>query len=445
MIFKEPEYDLVIVGGGSAGMFGAARVSKLLPKEKKILLLEKTSSLGNKLCLSGNGQCNFTNACNMNEFKKHYGENGNFLKNALFNLSNDNLINLFKEMRFETVTRDDKKIFPKSLRAEDIKFLFLKFAEQYPVEIMLNSELKEINYSSEEILLNIINSGTNVKIKTNYLILCTGGASYPHTGSDGAIERLLAKFDILVKPFKPALAIPKIESVEKNEVSHYSLSCLSGITLQNVRLSIYKKQNSKELMLGEIKNNDINYQLLNFNNVSGDLLFTHTGLSGPLILDNSRYFEEGDKIRIYLTEFNNNNDIDTKILELLNKHPKRKIINILHLLGIPERIVDHLMQGVNVDIRAAELSKLERKYISKKLLFMEFLIVKFNNIDSAMCSRGGVDLSEIDKNTMMLKKMPNVFVAGECIDIDGDSGGYNIHAAFATMNLILKYLSGLMR
>ncbi|MCL2062949.1 MAG: aminoacetone oxidase family FAD-binding enzyme [Candidatus Cloacimonetes bacterium] len=423
-------YDIVIVGGGSAGLFGSARVSELMHKGKKVLLLEKTGSLGNKLCLSGNSQCNFTNGCDMKDFRKHYGENGNFLKDALYQLSNIKLIDFFSSKGLETIMREDKKVFPKSLISDDIKKTLISQAKKYPVDIKVNSKLEKIEYKADGIILGIsIKKSDNKyyehKIKTKYLILCTGGASYPETGSTGDVIKLLKNFNIKTHYFKPALTFPLINSINNGQTIPFDLGHLSGVTFPNAFLSI-------------IRNDKTIYTQ------SGALLFTHIGLSGPLILDNSRYFEKGDSLRVYLTDFKDKSELEKKLFDLIEKYPKRKISNIINQLGIPERVIEYVLKGFNTDKKSAELSKSQRKSLVNSLFCIEFLVLGFESINSAMCSKGGVDLSEIDKKNMMLKKLPNVFVAGECIDIDGDTGGYNIHAAFATVNLIIKYLSSLM-
>ena len=418
-------YDIVIVGGGAAGLFCVAMINELLPKSKKVLLAEKTSTLGNKLILSGSGQCNFTHAGNMKDFSLHYGDNYSFLKPALYNLSNTTLIKFFEKLDIKSLIRDDLKVFPKHKSSEIIKNTLIHQADRYGAEIKTNYTLNKIEIHETFIRLNFLNSVSRVMIKTKYLILCTGGKSYKVTGSEGDIIPLLSDLNIKIKPFKPALSVPYVKYVDEVNTKPQNISKLAGITLNNASMSIYRggKQIYKR---------------------NGALLFTHTGLSGPLILDNSKYYEPGDTLFIYLTKFTELEDFDKYFLELIELNPLKRVSNLLLEIDIPKNLINFVLKDINegmLNSKSSSLTKLDRKHLIKKLFYMEYKIIRLGDIDDAMCCSGGVDLSEINKKNMSLKKYPNIFVAGECIDVDGDTGGYNIHAAFATGHLIIKHLT----
>ena len=418
LTFSQYDYDLVIVGAGAAGLFCSAMIAELFPKGLRVLLIEKTATIGNKLLLSGNGQCNYTHAGDMKDFSGHYGENYGFLKPALHSLSNTMLMKFFEELGVKSLTRDDLKVFPASLKAEEIRDALSRHSGKYPVEIKTSHELTDITYSEDGMVLAVNNS----LIKAKYLILCTGGASYPETGSAGDIARLLK--GVKIKSFKPALSVPVLKLQAH---SNANISELAGISYHKATVSVWRLD--KKLF-----------------DKTGSLLFTHKGLSGPLILDNSRYFKQGDKIVLYLTEYTDLNEFERHFIALMGKHPKRITRNIVSMLKIPESIIEFLALPIEeglLDTKAAELSKQGRKSIVKAFFSMEFSVKSLGNILHAMCSNGGVDLSEINRSTMSLKKYPNIFVAGECIDVDGDTGGYNIHAAFATANIIVRHLSNI--
>ena len=415
-------HDIIIIGGGAAGLFLAAKLSQTLPKGLNILLFEKTATIGNKLLLSGNGQCNFTHAGDMKDFSTKYGENYNFLKPALYNLSNEKLVNFFENLGVKTFIRNDLKVFPQSMNANDIKSALIKTMGQYPIKIATEHTLVKIAIGGNgeiAVQLRIANSELRT-FKTKYLVLCTGGASFSETGSAGDIIYLLNNINIKTKQFKPSLSVPNISYIGDKK---YNISELSGICLNSAILSI---QRANKTILTK----------------TGTLLFTHFGMSGPLILDNSRYFDKGDKLITYLTCFTKVSEFDEQLLSLINNNSKRLLKNVISLLNIPDSIIHFLCNSISkgiLDKKASEISKSERNLIAKKLFSMEFLIKELGSQNEAMCSKGGVDLSEINKKNMSLKKYPNIFVAGECIDIDGDTGGYNIHVAFATANLIAEY------
>ena len=245
-------YDITIVGGGCAGLFLAAMLSENLPNAFNILLLEKTKSLGNKLLLSGNGQCNFTNAGDMKHFSTKYGDKYSFLKPALYFLSNDKLINIFMSYGIESFIRDDLKVFPKSLKAEDIKNVLFNRTLKYPIDIRLNSHVTDIDYQEEVITINIAKYG---KLNTKKLILCTGGASFSETGSNGDIINLVKKLNIQTNIFKHALSVPDLIPL-----TALKFNLLAGITLPNATFSLLRKD--KKIITR-----------------SGSILFTHKSLS----------------------------------------------------------------------------------------------------------------------------------------------------------------------
>jgi hypothetical protein len=335
------------------------------------------------------------------------------------------LIEYFDRLGVEALIRDDLKVFPKFKSSELIKKVLVRQADKYGVEIKSGHDLKKIEVQEKGIRLHLANSTGRVVIQTDYLILCTGGASYIETGSSGDIISLLENFNVKTKVFKPALSVPFAKYIEDVHAKAQSTSQLAGICLNSAEISLYR--NNKQI----IKR-------------TGALLFTHKGISGPLVLDNSKHFMPGDSIIIYMTKFRDISELDKYVLDLIEKHPTRKTRNILSELDIPSGLFNFLLQKTPQNIlegKCFALSKLERKDILKRLFCMEFSIIGLGDINEAMCCSGGVDLSEINKDNMSLKKYPNIYVAGECIDVDGDTGGYNIHAAFATGYLAVKDLA----
>jgi hypothetical protein len=414
-------YDIIVVGAGASGLFCVAKLSEALPKGLAVLLAEKTDTIGKKLLLSGSGQCNFTHAGEMSHFSAKYGDNYRFINTALSGLSNHNIITYMASLGVKSHIRDDNKVFPESLTAHDIRDALEKKALEYPVKIKKNIKLIDVKYHEEHVEATFLDKDQKKKLCAGILILCTGGASFSETGSQGDILYLMERLNVETRPFKPALCPPVVEWIN-NHQKKPKLSALAGVTIPKAKISLFR---SNKVVTSR----------------TGSLLFTHIGLSGPVILDSSRYFEPNDDIVVYLTEIYKLDEFDAFLIHLIDKNPKKIMKNILPLLDISESIREICVQDLDFTTKkASQISKTERRTLAQCLLSMTFRIKKLGKMDTAMCSSGGVALSEIDKKTMRLKKYPRIFVIGECIDIDGDTGGYNIHSAFATANLAVKHI-----
>ena len=439
-------YDLAIVGCGAAGLFACSLLSNI-KKDMKVIVLEKRNTIAQKLSISGNNQCNYTNYNEyknkhpkefVEEFSNHYGGKKNFVKSVLGNLTNLDLIQYFKKIGIESFIREDGKVFPRSLNSQEIINTILK-QRTNNIEIINNIAISSITYTESFIILK----SKQKTIQTKYLMLATGGKSYPVTGSEGDISILLKPLLIKINEFKSALSTPNI--------SNYEYSALSGISLPNCGISLWKKDFDKAKF--KIKKNLNNLlPILDFNNFTaykpiyintGSLLFTHKTLSGPLILDNSRYFDTRDLILIHLTNFNSIEDFSRYLEDLVYKHPKRLVKNIFNNLDIPERLTKCIMNSLPKEIQESKISDLsneKKKILLYKFYCLIFIISSPGSLNSAMVSSGGIDTEEINKTKLCLKKYPKIYVAGECIDVDGDTGGYNIHFAFACAKTIIKDL-----
>ena len=388
-------YDVIIIGAGASGLFAATQLDKKI----KTLVIEKNNKAGIKLLITGAGQCNITNFKNIKEFQNNYGKNGKFLKHALFSFDNKKLIDFFENLGIKCVIRPDDKVFPESFDAKSIvRGLQQKNAEN-DVKIHFNEEV--VNVDTEE-------RGFSVRTaKNNYfcdkLIIACGGKSYPKTGSNGDGYIFAEKLGhTLIEP-RPALT--------SISVKNYFLKELSGISV-TAKIILWK--NGKK-----------------YDEFSGDLLLTHSGLSGPIILHMSRYIEIGDKITI---DFVREIDLNEKMLADFQVHSKMSIKNYMKNYTIPQRLIESLLDNANVsfDKQLCEITKEERKRILSVSCELTFEIKGLGNFDTAMVTAGGVKLQEINNKTMESKILPNLYFIGETLDIDGDTGGYNLQAAFST-------------
>jgi len=408
---KEDKFDVAIVGAGPAGIMAAIIASEL---GHSVILIEKNKQLAKKLLLTGNGRCNLTNAeFNLRELVKNYGKNGEFLFHAFFVFGPKETINFFEKLGVKTKTEADKRVFPISDEADEILEALKEELEKNKVKILFNSKVIDVEKKSNKIDKIILESG---EVKAKRYILATGGKSYTQTGSDGFGYNLAKKLGHTVVSPSPALCPIRLSTMTGKN--------LQGISLKNVRLNIL--QNGKKKI-----------------SEAGEIMFTHFGISGPAILNISGKIGElleAGKVIISLDLFPelNQEEVLKSFEEILQKYPRQIVKNILCKIA-PERFVDVLLETARMDPMkiANNMSKIERASIVKILKNFEMIVEDIMGFDNAMVTRGGVSLEEIDHKTMKSKIINNLYFAGEMIDIDGKTGGFNLQACWST-----GYLAG---
>ena len=393
-------YDTIIIGAGPAGLFAAATI-----KNKKVLIIEKNKTPGRKLLLSGAGQCNYTNNCEINEFLKKYGDKGRFIKTALYNFTNYDLIHFLKEKGLNSTIREDNKVFPYSYKAIDVLNVLIDSVKH--AEVALNTSVEKVSHDENSGLFYI--KTDNSSYACHNLIIATGGKSYPNTGSTGDGFEFAKSLGHSIVKSKPALTPVYIKDYKFNE--------LSGISFENIKISLFK--NNKKVK-----------------EFTGDFLFTHVNVSGPVIINNSRYMEAGDIIKINFTCFHNEDEFRVYFENLISSS-KTNLKTALKELNLPKRFVDKILQIYNVDegLSCSQLNKNLRKGLVELLSAHPMEIQKLGDYHIAMVTKGGVSTAEINPKTMESKKIPCLYFAGEVIDYDGDTGGYNIQGAFSTAKL----------
>jgi hypothetical protein len=391
-------FDIAIIGAGASGLFAGA----LIGKERKTIIVEKNSTAGKKLLLTGAGKCNFTNMDNRSKFLKAFGEKGPFLKFALKAFDNQSCIEYFKRKGLEVSITEEGKVYPKSQNASDIRDIFLndiRFNEHF---LLKNSKMLDVYKRKNEFIIETEDN----QISANNVILCTGGKAYPETGSTGDGYKIASKLGHSIVSPVPALTPLMIKS--------HSLKKYSGVTLYRKTVSLDRKGNKAH-------------------KETGDILITHNGFSGPAILNISKYIKARDKIRINLS----NMDVgqtDKRIIDLSNKYPKKSIKNIIKLLDIPESISSYLCDSNNISTRkkASQLTKEKRKEICRNICELSFVVKKKYGFEKAMITSGGISLDEVNPKSMESLLVKGLYFAGEILDIDGKTGGYNLQAAFST-------------
>lgn len=394
------KYQTIIAGAGPAGLFAGAML-----KNAPALILEKKELPGRKLMISGTGQCNFTHAGNINEFKNHFGEGYNFLKHAFKSFSNHDSIRFFREKGVSSITEDNGKVFPSSRKASDILEVLVNSCNPNIIHIKTGHNINSI--TKENGIFKIV-TDNSVFLAEN-LIIATGGKSYPSTGSTGDGYMFAKSLGHSVVEPNPALAPIIVES--------YSFQELAGVSLKDAELKIKERHGATR-------------------KYKGDILFTHHGLSGPGILNFSRYLRAGHTLQVNFAGLSEN-DLEKLFTNHAGIKGKQSISTFARTLNIPKSLINSIIQlSIGSATRPlAEISRQQRKHFINLCCAFPFKIEKVGGFKNAMVTTGGVNREEINPLTMESKLVPSLYFCGEVIDIDGDTGGYNIQAAFSTAHL----------
>ncbi|PWR74092.1 BaiN/RdsA family NAD(P)/FAD-dependent oxidoreductase [Methanospirillum lacunae] len=397
------DISLIIVGGGPAGLFCALQAAS---ENIDVLVLEKKRSCGNKLLISGSGQCNITHDGEIQQFLLHYGDNGSFLKPSLMNFGNQDLISFFNERGVPLEIEPGGKVFPISHKASDILDFLIHDCQKYGVRIKNSSPVTDVTYTDGRFQVT-----TDEDIVTsNYLVIATGGETYPATGSTGDGFTFASRLGHTVTETGSALT--------GIQVKDYRFSDLSGISFADLNITLFRDGKKIKTHIG-------------------DILFTHSGLSGPGILDFSRYIRPGDTLKVSFTPGIDTREMNEKLIKRISESGSKQLRTVLNGFRLPERVVRRLLELANVDpdLTGPHLTKKDRTNLVDLITACPFEVSKLGGHEEAMATRGGVNLSEVNPKTMESRIISGLFFVGEVLDIDGDTGGYNLQAAFSTAKL----------
>ncbi len=403
---------VVIIGGGPAGMMAAIRASQLV---KNVILVEKNTALGEKLLLTGNGRCNLTNTEPLESFLKGYAGNGNFLRDACKVFFNNDLIQFFESRKLPLITERDGKIFPKTNSASSVRDALENELGNNNVKIIFNTELTDILVQNKKVKAVYFRNGSQLKV--DCLIISTGGITYRSTGSDGEGMKIVERLGHTIVSLRPGL-VPLLTDKKYP-------AALNGLSLKQVRV-VFTFDTKK------ITSN------------IGDLLFTRNGISGPLILSISGQIVNLLQKDITISAFidlipqQSIKEVETTLMNELKNNYKKSVSTVLKK-RYPYRLIDLAMNDLGIDpkVTVSQLKASDRKKIVSFLKGIPLKIIGFESLEKAMITMGGISLKEIDPRTMSSKVIDGLFFAGEMIDIDGDTGGYNLQEAFST-----GYLAG---
>ena len=415
---------VVVIGGGPAGMMAAITASQ---KGDKVILIEKMKSLGRKLLITGKGRCNITSSLPIEEFIKNTPGNGKFLYSSYQRYTNKDIIKFLKEEGLEVKEERGNRIFPITDHSQDVLECFIKKLKKNNVEIHYNKKVEEILYKEKEGEKIVKGIKTNKEvIEADKVILATGGKSYPLTGSTGDGYDLAKKLGHTIKDIKPSL-VP-LEIYEKDICKE-----LQGLSLKNVSIKLLDSEKNKNI-----------YEDF------GEMLFTHFGVSGPIILSSSallvryknieeKYKNRSIKLVIDFKPALLEQKLEARILrdfdELKNKQYKNSLDKLL-----PQKLIPVIVRQSKIDAtkKVNEITKEERRNLVHLLKSFTLEIKAFRPIEEAIITSGGINIKEIDPKTMESKIVKNLYFAGEIIDVDSYTGGFNLQIAYST-----GYVAGL--
>ena len=401
------QFDVIIIGAGPAGMMAAIRAAE---KNRNVLLIERNNILGKKLLISGKGRCNLTNSCDIEDFLEKFSRSRNFLRNSFAKFFNAGLVSFFEDARVKLKTERGGRVFPKSDRSGDILNALKLKLKNKNIKVLSGERVREITGRGKKIKGVLTYSCKH--FLTKHIAITTGGLSYPGTGSTGDGYRIAEKLGHEIIPLKPALCPILIK--EK------FIRDWQGISLKNVRLTLFAGNKKIDERFGE-------------------MLFTHFGLSGPVVLDISASVYDALKFKNEVTIAINfkpaldHKKLDARLLREFKASPRKNIKNIFKNL-LPQGIIKRFLEycSVNGDKSASQLTAEERKRLIKGLFDLRLSVKAVMPVKDGIITRGGVNTKEINPKTMESKLIKGLFFAGEVIDMDAGTGGYNMQAAFST-------------
>ena len=423
---------VVIIGGGPAGMMSAITAAE---RGNNVILFEKMKTLGRKLLITGKGRCNITSSIDIKDFIQNVPGNGKFLYSSFQNYTNRDIIDFLNKQRVKVKEERGNRIFPVSDKSKSVLDAFINKLNELKVDIRVNSRVTKIEVQDGKVVG--IRYNNNILEKADKIIIATGGLSYPATGSTGDGYKIVQELGHNITKIKPSLvpiivADKNIETQESIKKSKYRDSInlckeLQGLTLKNVSIKIINNDNKK-----------IIYEDF------GEMIFTHFGVSGPIILSGSahllRYknveelFNKGSiKLIIDLKPALTYEKLDSRVLRDFKAEKNKLFRNALDNL-LPKKLIEPVIElsGINENKRVNEITKEERKEIIKILKEFTITLKAFRSIDDAIITAGGVDIKQINPKTMESKLVKGLFFAGEIIDVDAYTGGFNLQIAYST-------------
>ena len=401
---------VVIIGAGASGMLAAKVASD---RGYKVIVLEKQKRCGQKLLITGKGRCNITNNCEIEELIENVPTNGKFLYSAFYTFTNDQVIDMFNDLGVETKTERGKRVFPVSDKAVDVvRALEKQMRSNKNVEVLLNSKVDKIEAQDGKVKKVILSDKR--EIECDSVIVATGGVSYPRTGSSGDGYKFARNLGHTI--IKPKASLIGLEVMEDY------VTDLAKLSLRNVSINVYNSKNKK------------------IYDDFGEMEFTKYGLDGPIIKSASCRMgdlsKENYKIVLDLKPALDEDKLDKRVQKDFQKYANKNFENSLNDL-LPKQLIPTIVKLSKIDpyIKANQISKEERKNLVHLIKNITFTVKNYRPIEEAIITSGGVKTSEINSSTMESKLVSGLYFAGEVIDVDAYTGGFNLQIAFSTAYL----------
>ncbi|MDD2371303.1 MAG: NAD(P)/FAD-dependent oxidoreductase [Firmicutes bacterium] len=400
---------IAVIGGGPAGIIAAGIIGS---RGKEVVLLEKNDRLGKKLFITGKGRCNITNAAPIDELFDYINTNKNFLYSSLYTFTNENIIELLESMGLKTKVERGNRVFPQSDKSSDVIKALEKFLKKNNVRVMLGANVKNIFYNNDKFFITI---GED-KYEYDKVVIATGGVSYPATGSTGDGIEFAKRMGHNIIPLKPSLVPIEIDNEWIKE--------LQGVSLRNVQLKAYYRN---KLIQEEF----------------GEMIFTHFGISGPIVLSISnsinKYINKDLKLKIDFKPALSVEKLNDRILRDFELYSNKILKNALNDLLL-QKLIPLVIKLSLIDPNKAvnQITKEERMNLVQVIKGFPLKFKCFRPISEAIVTSGGISTKEINPSTMESKLIPNLYFAGEVIDVDAMTGGYNLQIAYST-----GYLAGM--
>lgn len=401
MILKK----VVVIGGGAAGMIAASTASNM---GHDVILLEKNDRLGRKILITGKGRCNITNNCDIEELIENVPTNGKFLYSAFYTFTNEQVIDMFNSLGLKTKTERGKRVFPESDRAKDVVVALEKQLKQSNTKVILNAKVDKINQKNGKV--ESVTLSDKRTIKCDRVIIATGGVSYPRTGSTGDGYKFAKDLGhTIIKPKPSLIGLVTMEDV----------SAMNKLGLRNIAIKVLDKKGKK------------------IYDDFGELEFSNVGIEGPTIRSASCRMKslenESYKVILDLKPALDEETLDKRIQKDFKKYTNSKFEKALDDL-LPQKLIPYIIKlsEIDKDTLVHQISREQRRHLVNLLKNVEFNIKNYKSIDEAIVTSGGIKTNEINSSTMESKLVEGLFFAGEVIDVDAYTGGFNLQIAFST-------------